>query len=979
MAQSVDLQRVIMRRRVYTCAAAGLTAVLALGAVVLFFHDSSWFKIATSRLALGDAQWPKSVEIADMSGLNDTVVDGQLIPVKVKLTKGDRSSRKVTLFYRYDDGKWQPVSMDRQPSGEYSTTFKASLEKGHTNAKLQVRVEAGDNDVTLPAVAVVPPLQVRHAEAEITEPAYLNSAVSSPISLPDGKAIAPYGSEVRLRVAYNKPPKGMVVVTAANASQPLPAGIWETSPEGVATCRFTAQAIMAAVTSPSQSGATTIRMRMEATDEAKTSDGQPRRVTDEFEFTVKDDQPPTVEMTKPREWSREERTSLALFHIEASAKDDHGISAAQLVVTRVKHGGSAAAAAGDAPAVANAHDKWVRDLVKTDNKVAKPCDLASFETADGTPDQKSYLIGYNLDLASLADANLQTGDVLEYYVQVKDNNLLEDKANPSGPRLEHPWVPSGKVTVTLITEEEILRRGQVVTDQVRAAIERETVSEKNQNSDTEKLKSGVQARQKLDDADKQQTGRLADAQTDTQAQIIQQADRLKQLQEDLKENIPKLRTMAKPEGLMAKAAEVEHDLRETANSAMREARNHLDAAKDPKQQPKTDPDAGKPSKESASQHDSKPTDPTKDATASADAKPKDPSKDASAAGDAKPKDPSKDASAAGDTKPKDPSKDASAAGDAKPKDPSKDASAAGDAKPKDPSKDASAAGDAKSKDPSKDASAAGDAKPKDPSKDASAAGDAKPKDPSKDASAAGDAKPKDPSKDASAAGDAKPKDPSKDASAAGDAKPKDPSKDASAAGDAKPKDPSKDASAAGDAKPNNPGNPSKGTPGTPEEAKDAQQSASAMAKASDNQRQAAKELDNAAKKLGKIDGLQQAIDAAQALRKRQQDLEDKFRDLNKPNISKTPDQLSEKDRKQNKQLSDEQKALAQDTKEALDKMEEASKQTPSSDPAKQAMKDGGGHGQAKGLPGKASDAAENMQQNQQANAQAQPARCRTRA
>ena len=54
-----------------------------------------------------------------MANCPERVAVGQRIPVKLHLAKGDRESRKATIFYRYDNGPWQQEIMARK-DGVYS-------------------------------------------------------------------------------------------------------------------------------------------------------------------------------------------------------------------------------------------------------------------------------------------------------------------------------------------------------------------------------------------------------------------------------------------------------------------------------------------------------------------------------------------------------------------------------------------------------------------------------------------------------------------------------------------------------------------------------------------------------------------------------------------------------------------------------------------------------------------------------------------
>ena len=73
------------------------------------------------------------------------IAAGQHVPVRIKLAKGDRDSRKALIRYRYDNGPWEQEYMTGQ-DGQYVSTLDARLEQGKPNAKLEVRIEAGDDE-----------------------------------------------------------------------------------------------------------------------------------------------------------------------------------------------------------------------------------------------------------------------------------------------------------------------------------------------------------------------------------------------------------------------------------------------------------------------------------------------------------------------------------------------------------------------------------------------------------------------------------------------------------------------------------------------------------------------------------------------------------------------------------------------------------------------------------------------------------------
>ena len=177
---------------------------------------------------LGDAQWPKSVEIALDTAIPPRVAVGQRIPVKIHLTKGDKDSRKAIIYYRYDDGAWQSEIMTRK-DGAYTAMLDARLEQGHKNANLQVRVEAGDNEIPPSTVVVVPRLDVARVDADVTPPPYVKPAIASSVNLTEHPAIAGYGSAIALKLSFNKALKegAPIDIHPVKDGMKLPAMTWD--------------------------------------------------------------------------------------------------------------------------------------------------------------------------------------------------------------------------------------------------------------------------------------------------------------------------------------------------------------------------------------------------------------------------------------------------------------------------------------------------------------------------------------------------------------------------------------------------------------------------------------------------------------------------------------------------------------------------------------------------------------------------------
>ena len=280
------------------------------------------------------------------------------------------------------------------------------MEQGKSAGTISVRLESGDDQRELPPIAIVPRLDLASVDADILPPPYVKPRRQLSVNLSDRPAVVGIGSDVALRFTFNKPlSTDKPIELRAAAGQKLPASVsgivWEHPSPAVAIARL--QAV------------DPLHFAVHATDE----DGFENNSGAEFELIVREDQPPTVQIEEPRR--SEDRTQDAEFDIKAVAEDDYGIDNAQLVVHRI----------GDQSTAPQ--NQWTLDLVK--DGVASVG--AAWELTDSSAEHQRYRLQYHWVLAALANANLKPGDVLEYYVQVKDNFDLNGK--------QHDWVPSGRL------------------------------------------------------------------------------------------------------------------------------------------------------------------------------------------------------------------------------------------------------------------------------------------------------------------------------------------------------------------------------------------------------------------------------------------------------------------------------------------------------------------------------------------------------
>lgn len=559
-AEGIDFDRVVNPAPAWYsagAAAGALVIIFALG----FLLPRVYVSTALSRLGLGTAQWPKTVEIALLKDVPTRVPVGQRVDVQIRLAKGDKESRKAVIYYRYDDkSPWQQEVMKRGADGVYSSSLDARLDASKNAGNLQIRMVAGDDTKEIAPVAIVPRLDISRIVANVTAPAYAGSAKSS-VNLAERAAVMPVGAGVELRVAFNKPLDSShhVTLVPAEPSMKAPEVKWDLSGGSVASGTFEA--------------GQSFRFSVGARDQ----DGFENTAAQQYELIVREDGMPAVQIEEPRR--SEERTANAAFPLQAVAEDDYGIATAQLVVNRV---GQASTASTTNPATqpaaaaepnAQAVNKWVIPLVEN----ASPVSSVSWEPAGASGDRKRYRLEHTWDLGKLPNANLKPGDVLEYFVQVKDNFKLGGR--------EHEFVPSGKLRITIISAEQWQKLVQAEVEQIGQEIRQIKQGQARTRVETAELAKNAAERGKFDDADKAAAERLANQQGTTASQTMQSGQKLENLVRRMNEN-------KSPEGGVKQTAkEVAERMAQIADGEMREAGKSINDAKDKKP---LDPRTAKP-------------------------------------------------------------------------------------------------------------------------------------------------------------------------------------------------------------------------------------------------------------------------------------------------------------------------------------------------------------------------------------------------
>ncbi len=492
MASRLDLSRAVVLRPVWHSTAAA-TGALAL-AMILALTAPNYTRIAVARLLnpFGAPAWPKRVQIAMLGDIPHRVPVGQRFDLKMKLAKGDRTSTKARIYYQLDGGPVEQEYMTRGADGVYTASLDAKSDPAKSAGLMKVWMTAGDDQKDLDAITVLPRLAIARVEAVITPPAYVTAGAgvnSVAINLADGPAITAAGSEIALRVVFNK--------TLADAStiklQPLtdqvkaPRITWQRTGESTIVGKWTA--------------VESLRFHVIATD----TDGFTNPGLEEYETIVRPDQMPTVQIENPRR--NEDRTPVANVPLQGVAEDDYGITSLKLVIDRL----------GD-------KKHWEIPLVAG----AKALDGIAWNRVEGSADRLRLRANYTWDLSKLDPAALKPGDVLEYFLQVTDNYNLNSET--------HPPVASGKLRISIVSQEQFT---DIITNEMRQAADAVKSVHTNQSrakDETTDLAKETKDKPNFDAADKAVAERLGNQQGTAASQAKQIAAKLESLVQRMEEN-----------------------------------------------------------------------------------------------------------------------------------------------------------------------------------------------------------------------------------------------------------------------------------------------------------------------------------------------------------------------------------------------------------------------------------------------------------
>ncbi|MBC8107170.1 MAG: hypothetical protein H7Z14_11315, partial [Anaerolineae bacterium] len=542
LASRLDLSRAVVTAPAWYSLAAGIGAVGFLFLLATYVINPTYRNIALARLFMpfADNAWPKRVQIDLVGQLPQRIPVGQRLDVRMKLGKGDRESMKAIVYYQYDGGAVMQEFMTRGADGTYSASLDTRVESGKASTAMKVWMRAGDDERQVGAVTVVPRLTIKSVEAVISPPEYVQPQQTSTVNLSAAPAVMAVGSKVAVRITFNKPLDAGVepeIVSLEEAGKAAAAPKIAWSRDG----NLSAVGSWVATNS--------LRFRVRGTDTDQFSNS----ALEEYELIVRPDQTPTVQIENPRR--SEERTPVAVIPVQAVAEDDYGVTSLKLVVDRL----------GD-------KRHWEIPLVES----ASPVSGINWNRAEATGDRLRFRVNHDWDLSKLEKADLKSGDVLEYYLLVTDNFLL------NGQR--HEPVPSGKLRIAIISQDDLTNR---VIDDLRKIKEQIGATKNNQTrtkQQTENLKNDTKDKPDLDAADRAAAERLTNQQSNAAAQAMALSTRLQNLQKTLDEN------KSPSNDLRDLARDVKNDLDRAADGPMKQAGQDLQNVVQPNQ-PKDKRDA----------------------------------------------------------------------------------------------------------------------------------------------------------------------------------------------------------------------------------------------------------------------------------------------------------------------------------------------------------------------------------------------------
>ncbi len=522
IARGVTFEDVLITRPTYLAVGAAMASVLALAALALLLGPLTQTIVGRLFDPLDPThQWPKRFLIAPLA-LDDSVPAGRQVALSVRLARGSPEKVEPVVYYQLDDGPVRKLLMTRQTDGTFSAGVDTRLAADQAQGALKLWVEAGDDVTPQQTVRVVPRLVLNAAEATIVPPPYVAEERVIQADLAERAAVVGVGSEVTLRLSFNKPlADGGSIELEAVGGSPAPELDWRRESPGTVVASFTAQQ--------------TLRFNVVARDR----DGFTGDIPQTFEVVVRPDQTPSVQIETPRR--NETRTAVAVVPLAAVADDDYGFREIALVVRKLGEQGFERAI----PLYGEGAIEGVR-----------------IEPVGDSPERVRLRLSHDWDLSQLSETPLQSGDVLEYFVRAQDNYELDGEY--------HEPVDSAKLRITIISQQELNQRVVADLRNVKDQIAAAKAAQDRNKRETAELAEQTREKDELDAADRSAASRLSRQQSGVAANTRRLSDRVSEIEQMLEEN----RSTAAD--LRELAEDVAESLESTAEGPMKEAASELE-------------------------------------------------------------------------------------------------------------------------------------------------------------------------------------------------------------------------------------------------------------------------------------------------------------------------------------------------------------------------------------------------------------------
>ncbi len=512
LLRTLPMPRLIDATRTLRLAGMAMLTLVVMLALAVLAGRSSVIAMQRWLLPLGDAQWPRRVQVLDLGHRPAWPVDAPL-RMRAGVTRGARPGLRVTLWHRrIADGRtgpWQRQIMTRQdsltpetPAGAtavyeamlrpHDATADASTGANDATWQIEYRIEAGDDATPDRRIMLAARPRLTRFTAAIAPPPYAAGMVESQTIAWNGRSAEPssalIGSRVILTVEASRPlalskadqHPWAAVLPGLIRDNALPRDVRAEHAGSMLTVAFTLTSDVA----------TAVHLRDEL--------GLSEQTESLFRLTAHEDRLPTVVLESP---AGQNLTVLAtaMVSVEAAARDDVALREVSLLALRPR------GSEGE----------------------REPTVLAQQELA-----QAEARLGHDLDLAGWS---LRPGDQVVLLGEARDNFALDGqthaaaRSSPVVLKIIEPAALAGRLRRQLAT---IRRAVQQLEQRQRELIEGETdadvdaqwglVSQVQHQRQVAADLGGELARNRLDDALLEgvieQTGVLLDAAGDAARQ-----------------------------------------------------------------------------------------------------------------------------------------------------------------------------------------------------------------------------------------------------------------------------------------------------------------------------------------------------------------------------------------------------------------------------------------------------------------------------